>query len=148
MIPRLDQLTALLSLIRDPKREREEIVSFQNRQLRRLVTHAYENVHYYRKLFDRNRIKPQDIRSVEDLSIIPITSRKDIQSLSVEEVVSRGVNPNHLIDHKTSGSSGEPITIRLTWLEHTIFILGHYASHGPNLTKISTNFPTNSSVFK
>jgi len=135
MIPRLDQLTALLSLIRDPKREREEIVSFQNRQLRRLVTHAYENVHYYRKLFDRNRIKPQDIRSVEDLSIIPITSRKDIQSLSVEEVVSRGVNPNHLIDHKTSGSSGEPITIRLTWLEHTIFILfrQHAAMLGPGL---------------
>ncbi len=135
MIPRLDQLSALLLLIRNPKRAREEIVSFQNRQLRRLVTHAYENVPYYRKLFDRNGIKPQDIRSVEDLSIIPITSRKDIQSLSVEEVVSRGVNPNHLIDHKTSGSSGEPITIRRTWLEQTIFVLFRLraAMHGPGL---------------
>ena len=135
MIPRLDQLSALLSLVRHPKRAREEIVSFQNRQLRRLVTHGYENVPYYRKLFDRNGIKPQDIRSVEDLSIIPITTKKDLQSLRPDEVVALGVNPNHLIARTTSGSSGEPITIRRTWLEQTIFFLFRLraAMNGPGL---------------
>jgi phenylacetate-CoA ligase len=135
MFPRFDQLSALLSLIRDPKLEREEIVSFQNRQLRRLVTHAYESVPYYRRLFDNNGINPSDIQTVADLPEVPITSKKDIQSLPVEEVVARGVNPKNLISHRTSGSSGEPITVRRTWLEHTIFILfrRRAAIHGPGL---------------
>ena len=135
MIPRLDQLSALLSLLRDPYLSREEIFAFQNRQLQRLVSHAYENVPYYRRLFDQNDIKPNDIRSVADLSMIPITSKKDLQSLPLEEVVSRGVDPKHLIDHTTSGSSGEPITIRRTWLEHNILALFRVraAMHEPGL---------------
>ena len=135
MIPRLDQLSALLSLLRDPYLSRGEIFAFQNRQLQRLVSHAYENVPYYRRLFDQNDIKPNDIRSVADLSMIPITSKKDLQSLPLEEVVSRGVDPKHLIDHTTSGSSGEPITIRRTWLEHNILALFRVraAMHEPGL---------------
>jgi len=91
MNTRLSQLSNLYSLLRHPHVARDEIVSFQNRQLRRLVTHAYENVPYYSKLFDRNGIKPQDIRSVEDLSIIPITTKKDLQSLP-NEIFTPGQN--------------------------------------------------------
>jgi phenylacetate-coenzyme A ligase PaaK-like adenylate-forming protein len=135
MFPRLDQLSALLSVIRDPKRNREDVVSFQNRQLRSLVTHAYENVPYYRRLFDRNGVKPRDIQTVADLPAIPITSKRDLQSLPVDEVVARGANPKSLISHTTSGSSGEPITVRRTWLEHTVFILlrRSAATHGAGL---------------
>src|SRR5574341_850603 len=117
MIPRLDQLSALLSLLRDPYLPREEIVALQNRQLRRLITHAYENVPYYRRLFDQNGVKPNDIQNVSDLPAIPITSRKDLQLLPAKELIARDVNLEHLIVHMTSGSSGEPFTIRRTWLE-------------------------------
>jgi len=117
MISRLNRLETMYSLLRHPHVAREEIVAFQNRQLRRLIIHVYNNVPYYRRLFDQNNLKPGDIRSIADLSAIPLTSKKDLQSLPVEEVVARGVDPEHLIDHMTSGSSGEPLTIRRTWLE-------------------------------
>lgn len=117
MTPRLNPLSTLRALRRHPHVAREEILAFQNKQLRRLVAHAYENVPYYRRLFARNGLKPQDIHSVADLPAIPITAKKDLQALPVEEVVARGVDASRLITRRTSGSSGEPFTIRRTWLE-------------------------------
>jgi len=64
MIPRLDQLSALLSLIRDPILLRQEIVSFQNRQLQHLFAHGLKNVSYYSTLIDQNAIKPKQVQSV------------------------------------------------------------------------------------
>jgi phenylacetate-CoA ligase len=123
MIAQLNLIPTLYSLLRHPHVARDKIVAFQNKQLRRLITHAYENVPYYRKLFDRNGLRPNDIQSVADLSAIPITSKRDLQLLPAEEVVARGVNPKNLIAHRTSGSSGEPFTIRHTWLEERILFL-------------------------
>src|SRR3972149_6084907 len=120
MISGLNRLETMYSLLRHPHVAREEIVAFQNRQLRHLITHAYNNVPYYRRLFDQNGLKPGDIRNVADLSAIPITSKKDLQSLPAEEVVARGVDPEHLISHRTSGSPGEPFTILRTWLEERL----------------------------
>lgn len=120
MISGLNRLETMYSLFRHPHVAREEIVAFQNRQLRHLITHAYNNVPYYRRLFDQNGLKPGDIRNVADLSAIPITSKKALQSLPAEEVVAQGVDPEHLISHRTSGSSGEPFTILRTWLEERL----------------------------
>ncbi len=120
MISGLNQLETMYSLFRHPHVAREKILAFQNKKLRWLISHAYENVPYYRRLFDQIGIKPKDIRSVADLSLIPITTKKDLQSLPPEEVVARGVNPKNLITRRTSGSSGEPFTIRRTWLEERL----------------------------
>ncbi|MGE5446092.1 MAG: phenylacetate--CoA ligase family protein [Ignavibacteriales bacterium] len=117
----LNQFSVMRSLLRHPDSARDEIVAFQNRQLRRLITHAYENVPYYRRLFDRSGLTPNDIQSVSDLPAIPITSKKDLQLLPAEEIVARDVNLEHLIVHMTSGSSGEPFTIRRTRLENYLF---------------------------
>jgi phenylacetate-CoA ligase len=119
----LSRLSVSYQVLRNPKLGRDNIVCFQNRQLRHLISHAYENVPYYRRLFDQNRIKPNDIQSVADLSIIPITSKKDLQSLPPEDLVAQGLNPKSLIAHRTSGSSGEPFTIRHGWLERRILFL-------------------------
>ncbi len=80
-------------MLRHPHVGREQLVAFQNERLRRLVEHAYRNVAYYRGLFDRHELKPQDIRTVQDLAAVPITSRSDLQGLPVEEIVARNVEP-------------------------------------------------------
>ena len=121
MSSKLNSINLILkSLLSSNNVSREEILNFQNKQLRCLVSHAYNNVPYYRRLFDENGIKPNDIKSIEDLVLIPITSKKDLQSLPTEDLVSRTVDPQRLIEHRTSGSSGEPFTIRHTWLEERI----------------------------
>lgn len=118
-----NQFYAIRSLLSHPDVSRDQIVAFQNKQLRRLVAHAYQNVPYYRRLFDQNCIMPKDIQTVSDLSIIPVTTKKDLQLLPAEELVTRGVNPGDLIARSTSGSSGERLTIRRTWLEERLLSL-------------------------
>jgi len=120
VISRLDQLLTYYTLLRNHNASREEIVAFRNKRLRSLIAHAYNNVPYYRKLFDRSGLGPEDINSIEDLGKIPITSKKDLRSLPVQEIVARGVNPKNLVVRRTSGSSGEPFHIRRTWLEERL----------------------------
>ena len=109
-----------MSLTRHPHVTRKKIIAFQNKQLRRLVTHAYNDVPYYRRLFDQKGLKPKDIQTVDDLSAIPITSKRDLQPLPVEDVITRGVDPRRLIIRKTSGCTGEPFTVRRAWLEERL----------------------------
>jgi phenylacetate-CoA ligase len=117
---RLDQLAALGAAGRHPRGSRRALVAFQDRQLRRLVAHAYAQVPYYRRLFDRHGLKPGDIRSTADLTRVPITSKSDLQLLPATDVVSRGTDPDQLIVRLTSGASGEPFRIRRTWLEERL----------------------------
>lgn len=51
----------------------------QNEKLQRLVKHCYEDVPYYRQLFDKEGLKPKDIRTVDDLARVPITRKKNIK---------------------------------------------------------------------
>ncbi len=95
----------------------EALIRYQSQRLRRLVHHAYERVPHYRRLFDQHGVKPHDIRGVQDLSKIPITTRRDLQSLPVEQVVARGVDAGRMEVHRTAGSSGEPFTVRRTLAE-------------------------------
>src|ERR1051325_6481366 len=48
-----------------------EIEEYQQGQLKKLIEHAYQSVPYYRRVFDERRLKPADIKSVEDLHKLP-----------------------------------------------------------------------------
>ena len=52
-----------------------ELKAIQRRKLRAIIKHAYENVVYYRKLFDSEGVEPADIHDVEDLAKIPVTAK-------------------------------------------------------------------------
>jgi phenylacetate-CoA ligase len=82
--------------------------------------HAYKNVLYYRRLFDENGIDPREVRSVRDLTKVPVTSRADLQKLGPEELTARGLDLSTLIEAETSGSSGQPLVIRRTWKEQML----------------------------
>jgi phenylacetate-CoA ligase len=99
---------------------REKLSAYQNHCLRRLVFHAYHRVPYYRKLFDQNDIKPDHIRGVSDLPAIPMTEKKDLRTLPVADVLARDMDSDQLLTFTTSGSTGEPFTIRRTPMEQRI----------------------------
>ena len=50
-----------------------ELREQQRKKLINIVKHAYENVPFYHRKFDKAGIKPTDVRSIEDLSKIPVT---------------------------------------------------------------------------
>lgn len=99
---------------------RERIEAFQTRQLRAVVRHAGERVPYYRRLFADAALNPDDIRSLADLSRIPITTRSDLQQLAESEIVTEGVDPRKLVIHRTNGSTAAPLTIRRTRFEECL----------------------------
>jgi phenylacetate-CoA ligase len=120
MIRPLDLPVIAWTALRLRRASRDEVVACQEARLRRLVAHAYETVPYYRALFERHAVEPRHIRTLADLSRIPVTAKRDLQKARPEDVVVRGLDPSRLLVHMTSGSSGEPLTIRRTWLEERV----------------------------
>ena len=79
---------------------------FQFSKLCQLLKHAQAHVPYYRKLFSEIGFKPENIRSISDLTQIPLLDKSIIRNNS-EEIKSEIARD--LDRFNTSGSSGEPL---------------------------------------
>lgn len=91
-----------------------KIKDIQNKRLRRLIKHAYYNVPYYNKLFSKNNLLPADIKTSDDLQKIPITTKDEIQKLSLDQIISKKVRIKNCKKEYTSGSTGKCLTIYLS----------------------------------
>ncbi len=114
MYPPLQSLYDLIKLLRTQWQSPSEIEQIQRRKLKALLEHAYENVDYYRQLFDSAGIKPDEIEGREDLPRIPITTKRGLQSLPLQKITVRRLNLDRCTMLKTSGSTGIPLTIALS----------------------------------
>ncbi|MBQ3416469.1 MAG: phenylacetate--CoA ligase [Ruminococcus sp.] len=56
-----------------------EIKKLQEYKLIRQVRRTYENVPYYRNLMDQKGVKPEDIRTLEDIAKLPFLSKDDLR---------------------------------------------------------------------
>ena len=64
----------------------KELKSLQNKTLNRFITgHLYPFSPHYRKLFDKNKIDPQKIRTADDLRSIPFSSKNCFLDASSED---------------------------------------------------------------
>jgi phenylacetate-CoA ligase len=104
-------LADIRHLWQHPRGSRDQLIAFQERRLRQLVTHAYDNVPYYRRLFDDAGIEPRDIRQLADLEKIPITTKATLQALGASDMIARGLSISSLIRRQTNGSTGIPLTV-------------------------------------
>ena len=85
----------------------EEIRELQDIKLRRLIRHCYENVPFYRELFDSLKLTPDDIRTGEDLKKLPFIDKKTIRN-NFDKFIARNMNKALAVKAETSGSTGEP----------------------------------------
>ena len=89
----------------------EELLVKQWQELEKLLAHAYSQSPYYRELFDKLGLHPNDIKSHEDLRKIPICSRQDILEHKDRMIAD---NFRSKVMHKgTGGSSGIPMQFAL-----------------------------------
>ena len=68
--------------IREPKIEcmsREEMKALQSEKLVKQVKNVYENVAFYRKKMDEMGVKPEDIKSIDDIGKLPFTTKEDLR---------------------------------------------------------------------
>lgn len=84
----------------------------QEQKLQELL--AYLNIHspFYKELFDANNINIDDIKTLDDLKLIPTTVKEDLQKRNDDFFC---VNRGQIIEYSsTSGTLGSPVTVALT----------------------------------
>lgn len=65
-----------------------ELKALQNRTLHRFITrYIYPFSPHYRKLFDKNKINPQSIKTVDDLRVLPFSSKNSFLDALNEDPV-------------------------------------------------------------
>lgn len=102
---------AAWSVLRAPRRDREALEQLQQRKLRRVVRHAARYVPYYRRLFDGAGLNPESTRLSQDLLRLPVTTKRDLLNAG-GDAFSTFYPPDELVTHRTTGSTGEPMTMR------------------------------------
>ena len=85
-----------------------EIMALQNRKLQQLVKHCYETVPYYTKLFDSLGIIPEQIKTREDLTVLPVLTKQIIRD-NYNDLFSTAINPKRRRNSSTGGSTGTPL---------------------------------------
>ncbi len=92
---------------------REELQKLQLQRLKEIVKYAYERVPFYRKRFEAAGIKPEDIRSLEDLKYIPFTSKAELREVYPFGLFA--VPLSEIVEiHSSSGTTGKPVVAGYT----------------------------------
>jgi phenylacetate-CoA ligase len=92
---------------------REEIRKLQLRRLRATLKNAAENVPTHRERMKAARVKPQDIRSLEDLRELPFTVKTDLRDHYPFGMFARP-RAKLLRLHASSGTTGKPTVVGYT----------------------------------
>lgn len=121
MFDYLSRLGDFYRITRRPHLSPGAIRRYQEHKLRRVVERAYRHVPFYRFLFWKAGISPDDIRSLSDLARIPMTAKKDIKQAAPESCLDSRVNPSRLKVFRTTGSTGVPLVIRRSAAEDFLF---------------------------
>jgi len=100
MIPKIETATSL------------EIKTFQEQELSRLLNYVNTHSPYYKKLYASKNIDIKTIKTLEDLSLLPVTLKEDLQKFNDDFLC---VPVQKIIDYATtSGTLGDPVTFGLT----------------------------------
>ena len=87
---------------------REEMRAIQNEKLVKQVKHVYENVEYYRNLMDEKGVKPEDIKSVDDLHKLPFLTKADLRDAYPYGLLATDLK-NCVRIQSTSGTTGRRV---------------------------------------
>jgi phenylacetate-CoA ligase len=92
---------------------REELRRLQLKRLKASVKAAYENVALHRERMRAKRLRPQDIRSLEDLRQLPFTVKSDLRDHYPFGMFAR---PRESLArlHASSGTTGKPTVVGYT----------------------------------
>ncbi len=95
------------------KMPRQKIKELQLKNLKKIVKHVYNNVSFYQKKFKDLNIKPDDVKKLDDISKLPITTKDDIRKNAPFNMMATSLD-NCIELHSSSGTTGIPITVCYT----------------------------------
>ncbi|GAA1170039.1 phenylacetate--CoA ligase [Microbacterium oxydans] len=97
----------------EERMSRDEIAALQLGRLQQTVRHAYANVPLYTRKFDEAGVHPDDIRTLDDVRLLPFTTKADLR-----ETYPFGMFAVPMSDvariHASSGTTGRPTVVGYT----------------------------------
>lgn len=85
----------------------DQLETLQLKKLQKIVTYAYQNTEYYRRVMDERGISPEDIQQLIDIEKLPLLTKKDIQN-NADQLISQQYKKSELIEDASGGSTGKP----------------------------------------
>lgn len=90
----------------------EAIKILQEQLLQETLSYVSQNSAYYKALFEKENINIENLKTIEDLQQIPVTTKDDLQRNNDDFLC---VPRHKIIDYcTTSGTLGDPVTFGLT----------------------------------
>ncbi len=99
--------------------QREETISLeekrqiQTERLIKTVHRVYNNVPFYRKKMEESGIEPGDIKSIDDLKLLPFTTKQDLRDHYPYKLFAAPMSEVVRI-HASSGTTGQPTVVGYT----------------------------------
>jgi phenylacetate-CoA ligase len=112
----------------------DKVQGWQNEKLSQLLEHAYNHTGYYNEIFNSAGLLPGDIRSIEDLRMLPSLSKETVRNKLT------GLLPDNIRSYPfkksaTGGSTGDPLVYyldNLSWSMSNANIIVNWENSGYN----------------
>ncbi len=90
-----------------------ELEDLQLERLKRIVKYAYDNVPFYKKRFKEAKVKPEHIKSLKDIQLLPFTEKADLRDGYPFGMFA--VPKSDIVEvHTSSGTTGKPVVAGYT----------------------------------
>jgi phenylacetate-CoA ligase len=123
----------------------DELRALQLTRLQKMVARAWENVPLFRARMDERGLKPEDIRSLEDIAKLPFTVKADLR-----DNYPFGLFASPMKDvvrlHASSGTTGKPIVVAYTqedidtWTSVLVRALAGCGLHRGDIIQVSYGY--------
>jgi len=101
----------------------KQLEDYQYNLLSNLLIHSYNNVPYYKRIFDEINLKPSDIKSLKDLQKLPFLTR-EIVIKNIEGLKAKNYSKAKFELKTTGGTTGEPLSL---YIEKGKWLANHLA---------------------
>jgi phenylacetate-CoA ligase len=86
----------------------ERLEAYQLGKIQALLHHAYDNVPYYRRVFDDLSMKPDDVKHLDDLRHLPTIGKRELQD-NLSGLLATNIPARRRAYFTTGGSTGTPV---------------------------------------
>lgn len=126
---------------------REKLEEIQLSRLKQSVAYIYERVEPYRRKMDEEGIRPEEIRTLEDLKKLPFTKKTDFRDRYPDGLFAVG-KKEIVRYHASSGTTGKPTVVGYTkndleiWLDNVARIACMGGAGPEDVAQISFGYGT------
>src|SRR5215470_5294259 len=101
-------LRALLEMETAQWLDPEQLKARAEQKLSLLLAHAARHVPFYRDHYRKHGIDPEQLRTIEDLRVLPVLTKAKYRERGIDHFLADNVPEHRRLERTTSGSSGAP----------------------------------------